>query len=70
MEGSKRLNVYLTPGQYEDMQTLAIKSGKRTMAGTIAAAMRLFKVCVHAEADGKQVCLRDKSGQIEVLVGL
>jgi hypothetical protein len=66
-----RFNLYLPRDAYEALEELQSTSGKRSMAETIRAALRLYEIVHQGVGEGKDVFLMDrKSKEKERLVSL
>ena len=66
-----RFNLYLPRESYEALEELQALSGKRSLAETIRAALRLYHVVQEGIGEGKEVILIDKeSKEKEKLVSI
>ncbi len=61
-EGKKvvRFNLYLPQESYEALERLQELSGKRSLAQTVRAALKLYHVIQEGAVNGKEVMLIDK----------
>jgi len=55
-----RFNLYLPKEAYESLERLQQLSGKRSLAETVRAALKLYHVVQEGIEDGKEVMLVDK----------
>jgi hypothetical protein len=59
-----RFNLYLPKDAYESLSRLQQLSGKRSLAETVRAALKLYHVVQQGLEDGKEVMLIDKESNI------
>lgn len=55
-----RFNLYLPKDAYEALERLQLLSGKRSLAETVRAALKLYHVVQEGIGEGKEVMLVDK----------
>lgn len=58
--GIVRFNLYLPSDAYEALERLQQLSGKRSLAETVRAALKLYHVVQEGVGEGKEVMLVDK----------
>lgn len=58
-----RFNLYLPREAYEQLEQLQNLSGKRSLAETIRAALKLYQVVQEGIVEGKDVLLVDRKNQ-------
>lgn len=62
--GGVRLNVYLPPEAYVNLEKLQKLTGKRSLAETIRAALKLYLVIQEEIDEGKDLIFEDKEGEV------
>lgn len=63
-----RFNLYLPQPAYDTLKKLQVLSGKRSLAETVRAALKLYTVVKEGEQDGKLLMMVDKKTREQEII--